>query len=96
MGSAEAGGGFIIWVAKLVWEASFSHLEFNSFVFNGTVWRERNSRTFEDVSSLPDQLLGMFVTSLFDWSRIWGFTVATNVTEFTASWRSVPFHSNLL
>jgi hypothetical protein len=29
-----AGGGFIIWVAELVWEASFTHLEFNSFVFN--------------------------------------------------------------
>ena len=29
-----------------------------------TVWRERNSRTFEDVSSTPDQLLGIFVTYL--------------------------------
>ena len=53
-----------------------------------TVWRERNSRTFEDVSSSPDQLLGNFVTSLFDWSRIWGFTTANTVTEFSASWRS--------
>jgi hypothetical protein len=52
------------------------------------VWRERNSRTFEDVSSSPDQLLGNFVTSLFDWSRIWGFTTANTVTEFSASWRS--------
>jgi hypothetical protein len=31
-----------------------------------TVWWERNSRTFEDVSSSPDQFLGNFVTSLFD------------------------------
>ena len=36
-----------------------------------TVWRERNLRTFEDLSSSPDQLLGTFVTSLFDWSRTW-------------------------
>ncbi len=37
-----AGGGFIIWVAELVWEASFTHLEFNSFVFNedGVAWKE--------------------------------------------------------
>ena len=50
-----------------------------------TVWRERNLRTFEDMSSSSDQLLGNFVTSLFDWSRIWGFTTATTVTEFAAS-----------
>jgi hypothetical protein len=61
-----------------------------------TVWRERNSRTFEDMSSSPDQLLGNFVTSLFDWSRIWGFTTATTVTEFATSWHSASFQFNLL
>uniref|UniRef100_A0A2N9EL19 Reverse transcriptase domain-containing protein n=1 Tax=Fagus sylvatica TaxID=28930 RepID=A0A2N9EL19_FAGSY len=53
-----------------------------------TVWRERNLRTFEDLSTPPDQLLGTFVTSLFDWSRIWGFTTAVTVTEFVDSWHS--------
>ena len=53
-----------------------------------TVWRERNLRIFEDMSSSPDQLLGNFVTSLFDWSRSWGFTT---VTEFAASWHSASF-----
>jgi hypothetical protein len=53
-----------------------------------TVWRERNLRTFEDLSTSPDQLLGTFVTSLFDWSRIWGFTTAVTVTEFVDSWHS--------
>jgi hypothetical protein len=53
-----------------------------------TVWRERNLRTFEDLSSSQDQLLGTFVTSLFDWSRIWGFTTAVTVTEFVDSWHS--------
>jgi hypothetical protein len=56
-----------------------------------TVWRERNLRTFEDLSSSPDQLLGTFVTSLFDWSRIWGFTTAVTVTEFVDSWHSASF-----
>jgi hypothetical protein len=58
-----------------------------------TVWRERNLRIFEDMSSSPDQLLGNFVTSLFDWSRSWGFTT---VTEFAASWHSASFQINLL
>jgi hypothetical protein len=53
-----------------------------------TVWQERNLRTFEDLSSSPDQLLGTFVPSLFDWSRIWGFTTAVTVTEFVDSWHS--------
>uniref|UniRef100_A0A2N9IJZ1 Reverse transcriptase domain-containing protein n=1 Tax=Fagus sylvatica TaxID=28930 RepID=A0A2N9IJZ1_FAGSY len=53
-----------------------------------TVWRERNLRTFEDLSTSPDQLLGTFVTSLFDWTRIWGFTTAVTVTEFVDSWHS--------
>ena len=61
-----------------------------------TVWRERNSRTFEDATSTPDQLLGNFVNSLFDWSRIWGFTTAKTVTEFAASWHSAYSHINLL
>uniref|UniRef100_A0A2N9ESY8 PARP catalytic domain-containing protein n=1 Tax=Fagus sylvatica TaxID=28930 RepID=A0A2N9ESY8_FAGSY len=56
-----------------------------------TVWRERNLRTFEDLSSSLDQLLGTFVTSLFDWSRTWGFTTAVTVTEFAASWHSASF-----
>jgi hypothetical protein len=55
-----------------------------------TVWRERNSNTFEDASSSSDQLLGNFVMSLYEWARIWGFTTADTVTEFVASWHSAP------
>jgi hypothetical protein len=32
LGFAAAGGGLTFWVAELVWETSFTHLEFNSFV----------------------------------------------------------------
>ena len=68
-------------------------MEFNSYVSDVD---ERNLRIFEDMSSSPDQLLGNFVTSLFDWSRSWGFTTVTTVTEFAASWHSASFQCNLL
>ena len=54
-----------------------------------TLWRERNSRTFEEKSSTPDQLLEVFVNSLFDCSRVWGFTTASSVPEFVVSLHSV-------
>ena len=38
-----------------------------------TIWRERNSRIFEDKASSLDHIKGAFVNSLFDWSRVWGF-----------------------
>uniref|UniRef100_A0A2N9FR16 Reverse transcriptase zinc-binding domain-containing protein n=1 Tax=Fagus sylvatica TaxID=28930 RepID=A0A2N9FR16_FAGSY len=34
LGYSKAGAGFIPWVAKLVWEASFGHLEFSSIMLN--------------------------------------------------------------
>ena len=54
-----------------------------------TVWRERNARTFEDVWRSTDQLIESFVNSLFDWSRIWGFTTTNYVPEFVVSLHSV-------
>ncbi len=53
-----------------------------------TLWRERNSRTFEEKSSTPDQLLEVFVNSLFDWARTWGFSAASSVPEFVVSLHS--------
>ena len=38
------------------------------------IWRERNNRIVEDLVLFGDKLLGLFVTTLFDWSRAWGFT----------------------
>ncbi len=49
-----------------------------------TVWRERNSRTFDDMKKSDDQLLGSFVESLFVWLRAWGFTTASTVHDFVA------------
>ncbi len=50
-----------------------------------TIWHERNTRVFDDQIQSPDLVLGSFVSSLFDWSRIWGFTATTTVTEFVDS-----------
>ena len=47
-----------------------------------TVWCERNSRMFDDMKKSEDQLLASFVESLFDWSRAWGFTIASTVHDF--------------
>jgi hypothetical protein len=49
------------------------------------IWRERNARVFDDQIRSPDLVLGTFVSSLFDWARIWGFTATATVTEFVAS-----------
>ena len=49
------------------------------------IWKERNRRTFEDVSSSNSQLLDCFILTLFDWSRAWGFTSSTSVIEFISS-----------
>ena len=60
-----------------------------------TIWKERNSRIFEDKASSMDQLMGSFVNELFDWSRIWGLTTATIVTDFVDSLGSMPSFSTL-
>lgn len=46
-----------------------------------TVWRERNQCTFEDLESSESQFLETFVTSLFDWSRAWGFTSSISIAS---------------
>jgi hypothetical protein len=39
-----------------------------------TIWRERNSRTFEDVENHVRKIIELFMGSLYDWSRAWGFS----------------------
>ena len=51
------------------------------------VWREKNSRTFEDMESSLDQLKVLFAHTFFDWSRIWGFTQCSSILESQVSLR---------
>ena len=46
------------------------------------IWRERNSRTFEDIGRPVDLLESFLARTLFDWSRIWGFTYYITMFDF--------------
>ena len=48
-------------------------------------WRERNTRTFEDVEKYVDLLKSLLVGTLFGWSRIWGFTQFISLSDFLHS-----------
>ena len=48
------------------------------------VWRERNSRTFEDKKKSANQFLGSFVESFFEWARAWSFIDTITVHDFVA------------
>jgi hypothetical protein len=50
-----------------------------------TIWKERNQRTFEDVSKADNQILEGFIQTLFDWSKTWGFSSSTSIPEFISS-----------
>ena len=50
-----------------------------------TIWRERNSHTFEIKETVVDKLLEIFFGVLYDWSWAWGFTSSPSVGEFLAS-----------
>ena len=49
------------------------------------VWRERNSRIFEDKEHSTTKLTELFFGTLFDWARVWGFTSALSVADFVVS-----------
>ncbi len=46
--------------------------------------------------NLPTQVLGPFVESLFDWSRVKGFTTANTVHDFVVVLHSNFTHISLL
>jgi hypothetical protein len=50
-----------------------------------TIWRERNSRTFENKEIALDKLSEIFFGALYDWSRAWGLTSSPSVGEFFVS-----------
>ena len=61
-----------------------------------TLWTERNSHTFEDKEHSMGLLKGVFVSSLFDWVRVWELTITPLVTDFVLSLRYHSFSSYLL
>ena len=51
------------------------------------VWLERNHRSFEDNEKTLDELKVLCQHSLFEWSRCWGFTDSSSLSEFMFSLR---------
>ena len=52
-----------------------------------TIWSERNRRAFEDEGKTVVQLLEFCQRTLFDWSRCWGFSDSSTITDFISSIR---------
>ena len=51
------------------------------------VWKKRNARTFEDIERPIDMLKNLFARTLFEWSRIWGLTQCSSLSDFLISIR---------
>ena len=54
------------------------------------VWLERNRRSFEDNEKTLDELKVLCQRSLLKWSRCWGFTYCSSLSEFMLSLSLVP------
>ena len=52
-------------------------------------WLERNRRSFEDTEKTLEELKVLYQCSLFEWSRCWGFTNCSSLSEFMLSLRLV-------
>ena len=52
-----------------------------------TIWFERNRRAFEDEEKTVVQLLEFCQRTLFDWSRCWGLSDCSTLTDFISSIR---------
>ncbi len=50
-----------------------------------TVWRERNSRAFEDTDHSLTKLGELFFGLLFDWAQVWRFTSEVSLADFVVS-----------
>ena len=49
------------------------------------IWTEWNRRSFEDTGKSLDQLLELCKQTLFDWSRCWGLSDCSTITDFLLS-----------
>ena len=52
-----------------------------------TIWSEWNRWAFEDEEKTVVQLLEFCQRTLFDWSRCWGFSDSSTITDFISSIR---------
>ena len=46
------------------------------------IWKERKARTFKETKRLVDCVKSLLLRTLFEWSRIWGFTHCHSLFDF--------------
>ena len=49
------------------------------------VWKERNAQNFEDIERSIDMVKNLMARTLFEWSRIWGLTQCSSLSDFLLS-----------
>ena len=54
-----------------------------------TVWKERNSRTFEDVSNTDIELRDCLASNLFEWSKVSGYSTSSSINVFISALSSI-------
>ena len=84
MGNAKISKIVFLYLEKLVWRASFNHLEHGPSMFN-VVSLAGNARIFEDKARTLEHLKCLLFRTLFLWARIWGCTNCTAVADFLVS-----------
>ena len=70
---------------ELVGESHFESVEYGSRVSYVVIWKERNACTFELTERLVDCVKSLLLRTLFEWSRIWGFTHCHSLFNFLNS-----------
>ena len=72
-------------MVESVGETFFRDLVYGPFMLNVDLWKERNSRIFEDREIYVSQLLDGFFISSFHWCRRRGFTTSSSTIDFISS-----------
>jgi hypothetical protein len=60
-----------------------------------TLWRERNSRIFENSERTESQLQELFPNTLYDWAIAWGYSRFDYVISFLDSLHTSSYISTL-
>ena len=85
MGDAEYSSLSTSYMVELVGHSFFQCLEYGTVCLMWLTWKEHNARTFEDTERTLDLLKSLLTRTLFEWSRIWGFTCCSSLPNFINS-----------
>ena len=80
-------------MVEFVGETFFGYMEYGPFMLNVDDM-ERTQQPYFRRQISESQLLDGFSTSLFDWSRVWGFTTSSSTIDFISSFSFIPHISS--